>query len=359
MLIKNLNDLQNNREYILFECIVGSKLYGLADENSDTDIAGVYIAPERDFYLNDYLNKVSDKKGDVNYYEFSFFMEQAMKNKPNFLELLTIPEDKILHIHPLFKELDVNRFVSKHILSSFTGFANSQLKKAYRINRKMLNPISDIRKPITEFMYILDTDGKSYPLSSVLTSDEIHTAGVSKSQNGDQMYVLYVDSNRKYNFRGLIKGDSNEVRLSSIPKNYEGKSYLFYFNKQGYSAYCKQYLEYQNWKKERNEHRHQLNLDAGVGYDVKNAMHTIRMLNVLDDVITLGQFRLDRTNIDREELLKIKFGEYSYQDFLNIVNKKFEKINKNIKKNHILGETPDVKYIHHHLYHIRKNFYNE
>ena len=45
-------DLQELKESncIIFECISGSKAYGLATENSDDDIRGVFIMPRDQFY---------------------------------------------------------------------------------------------------------------------------------------------------------------------------------------------------------------------------------------------------------------------------------------------------------------------
>lgn len=43
-----IQDLKN-KNLLLFEVISGSRAFGLATENSDTDIRGVYYLPKEDF----------------------------------------------------------------------------------------------------------------------------------------------------------------------------------------------------------------------------------------------------------------------------------------------------------------------
>ena len=40
---------------LLFEAISGSRAYGLATATSDTDIRGVFVLPEKDFYGLNYV----------------------------------------------------------------------------------------------------------------------------------------------------------------------------------------------------------------------------------------------------------------------------------------------------------------
>ncbi len=43
-----IQDLKN-KNLLLFEAISGSRAFGLATENSDTDIRGIYYLPKEDF----------------------------------------------------------------------------------------------------------------------------------------------------------------------------------------------------------------------------------------------------------------------------------------------------------------------
>jgi len=47
------------------------------------------------------------------------------------------------------------------------------------------------------------------------------------------------------------------------------------------------------------------------GYDCKNASHCIRLMRMCVEFLKEGRFNIDRTNIDRQELLDIKLGKWT------------------------------------------------
>ena len=75
---------------IIFECISGSRAYGLATPTSDTDIRGVFISPPEIFYSLNYVDQINNESNDIVYYEIRKFAELLLKNNPNILELLNI-----------------------------------------------------------------------------------------------------------------------------------------------------------------------------------------------------------------------------------------------------------------------------
>jgi predicted nucleotidyltransferase len=54
---------------IIFECISGSRAYGLTTPNSDTDIRGVFILTKEQFYSLDYVGQINNETNDIAYYE--------------------------------------------------------------------------------------------------------------------------------------------------------------------------------------------------------------------------------------------------------------------------------------------------
>lgn len=62
-------DFLKKNNLILFECISGSRAYGLATKNSDTDIRGVFYLPKNMFYGLEYIPQVSNETNDIVYYE--------------------------------------------------------------------------------------------------------------------------------------------------------------------------------------------------------------------------------------------------------------------------------------------------
>lgn len=128
---------------ILFECISGSRAYGLDTPTSDTDIKGVFYLPKERFYSlqSDYIPQVSNETNDIVYYELGRFVELLLQNNPNMMELLATPADKVLYRHPIMDSLKPDWFISKLCEKTFAGFANSQIKKARGLNKKIVNPM--------------------------------------------------------------------------------------------------------------------------------------------------------------------------------------------------------------------------
>ena len=108
---------------IIFECISGSRAYGLDTPASDTDIRGVYILPQDDFYGMNYIDQINNETNDIVYYELRKFIDLLYKNNPNILELLNMPPHCILYQDPLFELLKTSDFLSKNCENSFGNYA--------------------------------------------------------------------------------------------------------------------------------------------------------------------------------------------------------------------------------------------
>ena len=132
-----LEELKKSR-HIIFECISGSRAYGLDTPTSDTDIRGVFILPREHFYSLDYIGQVNNESNDIVYYELRKFMELCSKNNPNILELLNVPEDCILYKHPVFDLIKIELFLSKQCEKSFANYAYAQLRKARGLEKKIV-----------------------------------------------------------------------------------------------------------------------------------------------------------------------------------------------------------------------------
>ncbi|WP_207514715.1 DNA polymerase beta superfamily protein [Longitalea luteola] len=300
---------------LLFECISGSKAYGLNTSTSDTDLRGVYYLPKAQFYGLDYIPQISNESSDEVYYELGRFVELLIKNNPNILELLASPEDCILYRHPILNRLHINLFLSKLCKETFAGYALTQIKKARGYKKKIVNPIEPVRKSVLDFCFILQ-GYHSIPLTEWLAQHNFvqEQCGLINMPHSKGLYALFYDTDNTLHYRGIMSSElANEVSLSSIPKGEKELAYLF-FNKENYSSYCKDYKEYWEWVEKRNEARYLGNATHGKGYDAKNMMHTIRLLQVAEEILTKGTLQVKRSN--REELLSIKAGDFQYDDLL-------------------------------------------
>lgn len=313
-----IHDLKS-QNLILFEVISGSKSFGLNTPTSDTDIKGVYYLPKEKFFGLDYIPQISNETNDEVYYEVGRFVELLLKNNPNIMEILASPEDCILYKHPLMEHLQLEDFLSKLCKDSFAGYAVTQIKKARGLNKKIVNPMPKEKKSLLDFCYVLK-GYETIAANSFFAENNLHQeqCGLVNLPNSKGMFALFYDQNKILGYKGIIqKENSNEVSLSSIPKNEKLIGYLS-CNQDGYSKYCKEYTEYWNWIEKRNEDRYDTNQKHGKNYDSKNMMHTIRLLQTAEQILSTGKLNITVSN--REELLDIKAGNKEYDDLLEMAD---------------------------------------
>ncbi len=150
-----------DREVLLFEKFViykarmGSKAFGLSDENSDNDERGVYLPPaEWHWSLQPLPEQLEFKRtpdgqlldhnssadaDDFCWWEIEKFLRLALKANPNVLEALYVPEQHIVFIDEMGRRLRELRalFLSKLIFQTYSGYVLSQFKKMkYAVDRE-------------------------------------------------------------------------------------------------------------------------------------------------------------------------------------------------------------------------------
>ncbi|OXA88694.1 nucleotidyltransferase domain-containing protein [Flavobacterium hercynium] len=349
-----IQDLKS-QNLILFEVISGSRSFGLATPTSDTDIKGVYYLPKEKFFGLDYIPQVSNETNDEVYYELGRFIELLLKNNPNILEILASPEDCILYKHPLMEQLKIEDFLSKLCKDSFAGYAVTQIKKARGLNKKIVNPLPKEKKSLLDFCYALE----GYKTISVLeflkqNNFRQEQVGLVDLPNSRGMFAMFYDNDATLRYKGIIqKENSNEVSVSSVPKNEKLIGYLF-CNQDGYSKYCKEYTEYWSWIDKRNEERYNTNQQHGKNYDSKNMMHTIRLLQTAEQILDTGKLNIRVPN--REELLDIKAGNREYDDLLEMADNLIASIENHFATS-VLPERPNEENAIQTLIKIREELY--
>lgn len=350
-MIQTIKEVKNN---LFFEAISGSKAYGLDTPESDTDIKGVFILPERGFFGMEYTEQVNNSSNDIVYYELRRFIELLYKNNPNILELLATPEESVLYKHSLFDRIKPGDFLSKQCMSTFAGYALTQINKAKGLKKKIVNPIAKERKSILDFCYVSYNQG-SIPLIKYVELMKINLkdCGLSKIPHMHEMYGLYYS--KTAGFKGVIqKETANEVSWSPIPIDMKPLTVMF-FNKSGYSTYCKEYREYWDWVEKRNDSRYENTISHGKNYDSKNMMHTFRLLAMAKEIGESGEIIVKRP--DREFLLGIKSGKFEYNDLVEMAERKLVEIEEVYKKSG-LPDTPNYSRTNELLIELRRGYYN-
>jgi hypothetical protein len=281
-------------------------------------------------------------------------MELLSKNNPNILELLNTPASSIIYKHPLLEEIKPEYILSKVCKDTFGNFALSQIKKAKGLNKKIVNPVSSERKSVLSFCYVSYDQG-AIPVIQFLEINGWNqdNCGLVNIPHMKDVYGLYYEEEKIYS--GIIKGpDSNEVCLSSIPKD-KKQQCLLYFNRDGYSKYCKDYKDYWDWVNKRNEARYENTKSHGKNYDAKNMMHVFRLLDMAIEIGLEKRVNVKRPN--REFLLDIKAGKFDYHDLIKMADEKYLQLEE-VYKNSNLPEFPNIQLINKLTFQLREKFYS-
>ncbi len=115
---------------VIYRCVIGSRAYGLDDDQSDTDRRGIYLPPaEMHWSLFGVPEQLENDETQEAYWELQKFIVLALKANPNVLECLYSPIVELLT--PLAAELLAMRdvFLSKLVFQTYSGYVASQFKK--------------------------------------------------------------------------------------------------------------------------------------------------------------------------------------------------------------------------------------
>lgn len=337
-----ISDLRQ-RGLILFEAISGSRAYGTHLPHSDTDLKGVFILPEAEFYGLTYVPQVANATNDEVFYELRRFVELLVKNNPTVLELLGTPEDCVVYRHPLFEAFRAEDFLSKLCRQSFAEYAVAQIRKARGLNKKINHPEPPQRKSVLDFCYVTVGAG-AQPVATWLERRgyAARQCGLANVNHLTDLYALFVDETpgQHHGYRGLVRDPetSQDVQLSAVPKGEVPVAYLS-FNRNGYSTYCRVYREYQEWEQKRNPERYQNTVQHGKNYDAKNMLHVFRLLRMAGEIASGGQLHVRRP--DREFLLQIRRGEFEYEQLVAEAEALVERV-ENAFTTSALPNTPDA-----------------
>lgn len=360
-------------QHAIFLTIHGSHAYGMARPESDVDVKGIAIPPAPYFhgYLKHFeqfegdlprtrmytdggypLNmKLSDMTGrqiplsekiDSVVYDIRKFFKLAADCNPNIIEVLFGDESGHILTTDASRSLIAHRklFLSAKAKFTFSGYAFSQLKRIKTHRRWLLNPPkkkperadyglpertvipndqlkaaeSLIRRKVEEWIF-LDDDLPREVLDSV-RRQTIHALRDIWAALAADCYVLengiykpFVapadefddpDMDRIEHAAGKMLGyDANFLELLDRERHYRGA--------------IKQWRQYQDWKKNRNPARAEL--EMRFGYDTKHAAHLKRLLDMAKEIMTDGKVIVKRPNA--EELLAIR--EHGIWDYDRLI----------------------------------------
>ena len=120
------------RPWIIYRCQVGSHAFGLAGDDSDDDLRGIFLPPARLhwslFKLPEQL-EFNDERQDEVYWELEKFLKLALKANPNVLETLWTP--RVLHADEVALRLREMRqlFLTRYLYKTYSGYVLSQFRR--------------------------------------------------------------------------------------------------------------------------------------------------------------------------------------------------------------------------------------
>lgn len=285
-------------QYLIFEGMAGSRLYGTATPESDVDSRGVCIPPMellldpfQGFEVKDSGFEVGDDRA---IYALAKFLELSAKGNPNILELFFVPAGQTLYADERWEYLSENShlFITNNLRKAFGGYSFAQHKLIERHRKWYLNPMTE--KP-TRAMY-----------------------GLSQTP---------------------IISEANIQNFMSIPQNLFSEDVQEELRKErDYREAKKQWDGFVQWKANRNPKRKVM--EEKVGYDTKAGMHLLRLLLEGTELLETG--KLVFPLYQRDLLLDVRNGKLTYEHFLDTATRFVERLESVESK---LPEKPDYNKI--------------
>lgn len=291
----------------------GSHAYGLNVATSDEDFKGVAIPPkEYVFGFVNHFEQAESKDPDLVVYDLKKFMALAADCNPSIIEVLWTPP---LHATAAGEKLRDARqlFLSKKAKHTFSGYALAQLKRIRTHHRWLEDPPT---APPMRADYGL-------PERTVIPKDQLAAAQAAIEKKLGHWHLDFlddVDASSRILLQNKLAELLAEMKVS-VDDRWQGaartlgydENFLALLDRERkYTAAQREWEQLQNWKATRNPKRAEL--EAKHGYDVKHAMHLVRLLRMCREILTTGEVIVQRP--DRDELLAIRNGAWSYDELV-------------------------------------------
>jgi hypothetical protein CLOSPO_02627 len=289
---------------IIFLTTGGSYAYGTNVETSDLDIRGIAVETSNEILGSAIFEQFEDRKTDTVVYALRKILKLMLNCNPNVLEILGTKDEHIFICNKYGKMIKDNKdlFLSKRAIQSFGGYASAQLR---RLQNALARDNYPQREKEIHILNTIKTQIATMKDRYEVFSKENLNIYIGKSKKEDFESELFIDVNFKHyplrDFKNIY------AEMSNVIKDYDK-------------------LNHRNSKKDTNH----LN---------KHAMHLIRLFLMGTELLEGKGINTYREK-DREFLLKIRKGEFSYSEIFEMVND-YEKKFDYAAKNTSLKDEPD------------------
>jgi predicted nucleotidyltransferase len=321
----------------------GSHAYGTNTPASDEDFKGVAIPPKNYFLGTMHRFEQAELKApdpDAVIYDIRKFFNLAADCNPNIIEVLhTDPSDHFI-VDPIGELILEHKddFLSKKIKFTFMGYSVSQLKRIQTHKRWIMNPPA---VPPTRASLGL-------PEQTLIPTDQLMaaTAEVQKELDRFQFdFIEGLEESQKIGIRTTmaemlaeLKITSEQHWMSAARKIGLSDNFIEIMQRERqYTSAKREWDQYQNWKKTRNKTRSAL--EEKYGYDTKHAYHLVRLIRMCQEVLTTGKVIVKRP--DREELLAIRNGAWTYEQLMEFAEREEVELNLLYNSTNVLPKIPN------------------
>lgn len=376
------------KQQTVYLVLTGSRAYGTHTEESDYDYRGVafdtlesklgFRSPFEQAVDNDgswlwkiFSNYNVKDNSDVSIFELGKFVQLALKNNPNIIEILFSDPSSVLYCHPAFQKLlEIKEdFLSIRAKGAFSGYAFDQLNKI-KLHRKWL--LDPPKAPPTRKEFGL-------PQYNIISLDEMGAAEAYLKQCLEDFFPYQEDlpehtriEMRNHMFRSLklawlslnqtpypvgngkqfLHLDDARFQFAARIQGYdENFLQLLHLEKQ-YRNAIKNWDDYRRHLKQRNPKR--LELELKYSYDPKHASHLVRLVRMCREILTLGTVFVKRP--DAEELQAIRNGAWTYEQLIEYAEKENQELEK-LARISKLPAMPPIEKIQNLVVEMGKEFY--
>ena len=263
-----LNSLPWLPERTILIVRAGSHAYGTSLPTSDLDYRGIAVAPKA--YRDGFTKKFEQaeiKDPDVVIFSLPKICALMADCNPNTIELVFVDTADVLLMTKggwLLRD-HRNEFLSKRAVHRFRGYAMAQLKRIRTHKRWLLEPV-DHQPTREEF---------GLPQRTLIPADQLAAAAaeVKKTVDGWEIdfggladsEILYVQEQMHRHLTDIHVGKDEKCNIAARLLGYDTNFIELLDRERHYSAAQTNWVQYQEWKTNRNAKRSEL--EAKFGYD--------------------------------------------------------------------------------------------
>jgi uncharacterized protein len=312
--------------------LAGSHGYGLSRPESDLDYRGVFIA-RKPYYLG--FDKVEQKDSgwdtepgefdflngqkDTVIYELKKFIQLLAGANPNIIELLWLKEYPVKTEVGKYLLQHRRMFISKRVKHTYAGYAFAQIKKIESHRKWLLNP-PQIQPTPAQFDLVEERPLSKEELHAFL--EYLYNLVRGKIEYLAQAQELHQLLTGDIDYKGLLKQHNLTDEVLEYTQNLTNSrsDFIKLLQKsQHYHHALREWNAYQSWKVNRNPTR--AGMEKQSGFDLKHAMHCIRLLRSGLEILRSGEVFVDRQEVgDAEQFRAILNGDLTYEQVTTLAN---------------------------------------